>query len=245
MPHLPIPPLTFSRTDKGEEYLPKDQVTRLIDDMQRAHGAALTEALRGPQGEITRLETELKAAKKDAERATGLQSQLDDVTARHDRYQANADLLGITDPETDADLHAIYQSRTAGLEPDKRPAYRAWVEAGLADLETVPALVRSHFEAAVQRRDAATGTETRTTPQGRAPGQGTGQPGGQTVTPPGSRVDTSTGRRPAPTSPSGPVTFDKVKQARPGSPEWRALRDQFRADQGLPPMPKPDGQGQT
>ena len=89
------------------------------------------------------------AAKKAAGKVPELQQQLEAAVGAHELYKVNVGQMGITDPADAGDMHAIYQSRTAGQ--DKPPTYAEWVDQGIADPSKTPATVRDRFEAAAER----------------------------------------------------------------------------------------------
>jgi hypothetical protein len=243
---LPVPTLTFSKTDKGEEYLPRDQVTRLVDDLQRAHKEALAEGLKAPQAEVTRLEAALKEAKKGADKVPDLENRLSELQSATERRDVAAELLGLSDPGEIGDLHGLYQSRTAGLEADKRPAFKAWVEQGLQAPDQVPALARPLFESAIARRQQAGagaggqggGRQTGAGGQGQGAGQGAGQ-GVQ-----GRQVQTGGGRVAAPSGGQKRLSVAGIMEARRQGTSTMDLINQRRAELGLPPHPVDSGEGQ-
>ena len=240
MAALPIPSLTFSRTEKGEEFLTKDQVTHLITEVQRAHKEAVSAALAAPQGEVTRLEAALKEAQKGGSKAADLERELVDLRGQVDRRDVAGELLGLTDPGEIGDLHGLYQSRTASLEPDKRPAFRDWVAAGITDPSQAPALARSVFEAAAKRgSEAGTGAGAGASQGGQA------QPGGQQ----GPSFRSDRGRSPA-TPPGGGAAGQSVRDLQAaraaGMTATEFYHQRFRPSAGLPPIKTAvDGGGKT
>jgi len=225
---LTVPSLTFSRTEKGEEYLPKDQVTLLITEMQRMHKEAITAAVAAPHGEISKLEVALKDAQKGGARAADLDRELTELRGQVERRDTAAELLGLTDPGEIGDLHGLYQSRTASIEAAQRPPFRAWVEAGLKDPSQAPAIARSMFEAAAHRAappsDGPAGGGTpvqQQAAQGRQWGTGAG------------KVQGSAG--------AGPLTAERAQVAFAQGASARDLIRQYKIDRGIPVPPVDSG----
>jgi hypothetical protein len=181
MPRLEVPPLTFSSTEKGVEFLTKDQVTTLIDKLQQSHSAVLTETLKGPQTEVSRLETALKDAQKHAPKLQEIEQKYATLLATVERREV-AQGLGLTDPEQAEELHAIFQGRMSAVDPAARPTFKAWAEEGLADPSKAPALTRSIFEAAAAARAADAGAGGGAA--GGSGGTGAGAGAGETKKPP-------------------------------------------------------------
>jgi len=241
---LPVPTLTFSKTDKGEEYLPRDQVTRLVDDLQRAHKEALAEGLKAPQAEVTRLEAALKEAKKGADKVPDLENRLSELQSATERRDVAAELLGLSDPGEIGDLHGLYQSCTAGLEADKRPAFKAWVEQGLQAPDQVPALARPLFESAVTRRQQSGAGGQGAGQRSGAGGQGQGGAQGAGHGPQGRQVQTGGGRVAAPSGGQQRLSVAGIMERRRQGASALELINQRRAELGLPPHPVDSGEGQ-
>jgi hypothetical protein len=179
MPRLEVPPLTFSTNDKGVEYLTKEQVTTLIDKLQQSHSSVVVEALKGPQSEVTKLETALREAQKSGEKLKEVETNYATLQARVERQEVAQSLLGLFDPEQAEELHAIYNSRTGAMDPATRPTFKAWAEDGIADPSKTPALTRHLFEAAAAvRAEGGTGGTGGTGGGTGGTGGGTGGTGG-------------------------------------------------------------------
>jgi hypothetical protein len=202
---LTVPSITFQSAEKIGDYLTRDQVTRLIDDLQRSHKEEVNNALKPVQAEVTRLEAAHKDAEKKAAKADEYQRSLSDLQGQVERRDVAAELLGLTDPTEIGDLHSLYSSRVAGQE--KPPAFREWVDAGLKAPDTVPALARSIFEAAVKAREKD--------------GSQTTQQQGQTQQQPRTQVQTGGGRKPTGGPTGSPLSAAEISRLRPGSPEWK------------------------
>ncbi|MBT7089639.1 MAG: hypothetical protein HN932_04080 [Candidatus Marinimicrobia bacterium] len=185
MPLTGLPQATFTKIDGVGDVMTKEQYTTIINEVQRLFRAEVGAVTTAKGAEITTLETALAESKKAAGKVPELQQQLEAAVGAHELYKVNVGQMGITDPADAGDMHAIYQSRTAGQ--DKPPTYAEWVDQGIADPSKTPATVRDRFEAAAER--AGDGGSGGGGAGGAAGGAGAGGAGGGA----GGR-DISTGR---------------------------------------------------